>query len=295
MAVNGHLSSGHVVEARDEVDDGGLAGAGRAEQCHCLAWLGHETDILEHRFAPAEVAEVDLLESHLSLEGREFDRVRLLDHLGLDVEDLEDALGRGPRLRDHRHDHPQHQHGEKGHHHVIGEGDQPAHAEMPGNGLIAAEPIDGQKRQIGDEKDEGDCRRHQPPDDDVQIEQVLVGIGITPGLVGLAGEGLDDPHAGQVLLQHRVEIGQPLLNLHEQWPSLAGEESEDAEGERYQHEHDECQLPVGGEQKRYAADHHQDGAEEVDEAHTDEHVHHLDVGRGAGEELAGLGAVVVTE
>jgi len=42
-------------------------------------------------------------------------------------------------------------------------------------------------------------------------------------------------------------------------------------------------------------DHHQDGADELDEAHANERKHHLNVGRGAGEELPGPGAVVVAE
>ena len=62
-AVDGDAPAGHVVEARDQVDQARLARAGRAQDGHRLARLGHEVDGLEHRvLVVAVVAEAHLLE-----------------------------------------------------------------------------------------------------------------------------------------------------------------------------------------------------------------------------------------
>ena len=47
------LSAGVVVEARQQVHQGGLARAGRPEQGHRLSGLAVERDILEHASLPS--------------------------------------------------------------------------------------------------------------------------------------------------------------------------------------------------------------------------------------------------
>ena len=64
VPVDGDAAFGRIVEARQQVDDGGLAGAGGAEQRNRLAGLGFKGDILQHRVAAAEIAEGHVLELH---------------------------------------------------------------------------------------------------------------------------------------------------------------------------------------------------------------------------------------
>ena len=95
VAVDQHLAAGHVVEARDQVDDAALAAAGGAEDGHRLARLGLEADVLEHRFAAAKVAEADIGKLHSALHRRQRHGARLVRHLVVGVQDLVDAIGAG--------------------------------------------------------------------------------------------------------------------------------------------------------------------------------------------------------
>ena len=91
VPVDGDAPFGGIVEARQQVDDGGLARAGGAQQGDRLARLGLEADILQHRLAAAEVAEGDILEAHPALHRRQRDGTRLVGHIALGVQDLKDA------------------------------------------------------------------------------------------------------------------------------------------------------------------------------------------------------------
>ncbi len=92
VAVDGDAAVGGVIEARDQVDDRGLARAGRAQQGDHLAGLGLQRDVVQHLMV-AEVGERDILETDVAFDRGQWDGVRRLLHLGARVEDLEDALG----------------------------------------------------------------------------------------------------------------------------------------------------------------------------------------------------------
>ena len=64
--VDGDGPLGHVVEARQEVDDGRLAAAGGAEKCDHLARGGIDLDVAEHG-AHVVVAEGDVAEADVAL------------------------------------------------------------------------------------------------------------------------------------------------------------------------------------------------------------------------------------
>ena len=104
------VPDGGVVEAGEQLADGGLAGARRADQGHQLARLGGEADIEEHlggdggvedghrlqrgqgHLLGGRVAEVDVVELDAGRTGRDRSGVLLLgDHRG-QVEDLEDPV-----------------------------------------------------------------------------------------------------------------------------------------------------------------------------------------------------------
>ncbi len=61
-AVHQDRAIGDIVEARDQVDDGGFARAGGADEGGGLAGLGGKADIVQHILFSARVAEDDIAE-----------------------------------------------------------------------------------------------------------------------------------------------------------------------------------------------------------------------------------------
>ena len=62
VTVDQHAALGDIVEARQQIDDGRLAAAGRAQQRDGLARLDRERHAAEHRLAALEVAESHVVE-----------------------------------------------------------------------------------------------------------------------------------------------------------------------------------------------------------------------------------------
>ena len=130
---------------------------------------------------------------------------------------------------------------------------------------------------------------------DALVHQVLVGrLELFP-LVGLPGKGLDHPHPGQVLLQHRIEMGQVLLHLSEQRAQPGGKVDKDGHRQGHEDHHDQSQLPVEGKEQDQAADDHDQGRDEHDEPPPHEHLYPVHVAGSSGQQLAGLGPVVVAK
>ncbi len=110
-----------------------------------------------------------------------------------------------------------------------------------------------------------------------------------------AGEGLDHPRPGQVLLQHGVQRRQVLLHAREHGPHAAAEDAKQQQRNGHDGQDQQRQPPVHGEEHRQAAEEHHHGVEHLQEAHAGEAAHHFHVAGGAGHELAGLRPVVVAE
>ena len=127
------------------------------------------------------------------------------------------------------------------------------------------------------------------------LHEVNVLPVIACALVASAHKGLDHAHAGQVLLEHRVQLAQPALHLQEHRLCFGGKEPEYHHRRRHEHQHDQGQLPVGGEQQADAAHDHQRGAHEHPhrEEYQPQDLH--DVAGHAGHQLASLQSVQVRE
>ena len=116
-----------VEQARDERDERGLAGAGRADDRDGLAGLGPERDALEHGVLGAGVGELDIAELDrcrprgTSPTGFVGARERRLAR-----EHLADALGRHGRARDHDRRERGHEHAAEDQADVLHEGEQRA-------------------------------------------------------------------------------------------------------------------------------------------------------------------------
>ena len=99
-AVERHPAGGDVVEARQQADDGGLAGPGRAHERDAPSRLHREADVAEDEVLVL-VGERDVLEGDASAHRRQPGRLRGRHHARLRVEQREDALGGGHgRLQD---------------------------------------------------------------------------------------------------------------------------------------------------------------------------------------------------
>ena len=294
-AVDGDAAGGDVVEARDQVDDRALARPGRADDRQGLGGSGAKAHLAQHRGADPEVAERHPLECQPFAEGRQRGGARLLPHLRLGVQDLEDPLGAGGRLRDRHHDHPQHRDREHGDDQVALERHQLADGEAFRQDLDAAAPGDDHGADVGHREHQRDGQREQAR----HLHHLVVeaaALGLEPLLLApRAGERLDRADADDVLLQAGVERRDLLLDGPEPRPAHLGHVGEEHEHHGHERDHVQGQPPVGREQQREAADQQHQGGDDLDHAGADEGAHHVHVAGGAREELPGLRAVVVAE
>ena len=95
-AVDQHISVGDVVEAGDQVGDGGLAGAGLADQRHGLAGLDGEVDVLQHRLVGL-VGEGDAAQLDAAVDPAHRRGVGGVDDARLGVQQLQHLLAAGHR------------------------------------------------------------------------------------------------------------------------------------------------------------------------------------------------------
>ena len=107
LAVDGDAPAGDVVEARHQVGDGRLAGARRADDAQGLPGTDRERHPAQ-RFRVAilgPVGERNVLEAQFAARQRQCRRARIVGHVRLLVEHLEQPLagGGGARERVHHH------------------------------------------------------------------------------------------------------------------------------------------------------------------------------------------------
>ena len=103
VAVDRDTACRHVVKAWNQIDDGGLAGAGRAEQRDHLTRLGLAGNVVEHAVT-AKIGERNVLETDRSAHGRQRKRAGRVAHFRLRVENLKNARARRRGDRELRHD-----------------------------------------------------------------------------------------------------------------------------------------------------------------------------------------------
>src|SRR5262249_54649303 len=80
-----------VIEASEQVDDRGLAGAARPDDGDDLAGMDLERDVMQDRLFGV-VTKGDVLEFDLATDGGQVDGVRRVDDLRACIQGLEDAL-----------------------------------------------------------------------------------------------------------------------------------------------------------------------------------------------------------
>ncbi len=247
VAVDEDAALYRVVEAGDQLCGGGLAHAGRSDECDHHTRLTLEGDILEDRDAVA-VVEADVVERDSTLDFRERLRVgRILD-LRRRVEDQRHTLGACQRLlqalkkickaRDRCVEEREIEH--KRH--------DVSHGELAAVREVAAEEDDQhrsggrQKLHAGVEQRAGaECAEHRG---DLQETLGLYALS----LVLLLTERLDLVEAGEAVLQLRVELAHRLLRSAEEGADHLGEDHAGDQDQRDRCAGDERQFPVDREE-----------------------------------------------
>ena len=287
-----HEAAARVVQPGEQLGDGALAGTGRTDEGEPLAVRDRQRQVAERRPLGAGVGERHVVGDERA-GGRQVDRVGVLGDVGHGVDQLVQLVQRGGRAlhrvvqlaellhRVEQVGQPQHERGDRADgdrvavHHPPADADDDGHGEHPG-GLDQPE-VQG-----------ADLHRVQ-----VAAVQRLVALVEAPGLLLLAVVRLDDPHAGDALLQ-RAEVLADLLAHVEVGDVAPALEAHGGDGEdRHDDEHGQRQLPADHQHHQDRDDDEQAGADELQQAPLDQLAHALDVGRHPGHEHAGLVAVVV--
>jgi len=197
VPVYGDASFGGIVESWDQVHQSRLARSARSDQRDDLARSRRQADLSEYltRLIRVAVVEADVIEPHLALNGREFDRIRIVLHLRRGIQQLEDAFacpqcalelavqpGEAGNRRGDRHG-------------VKQEGDELARRQVARNHLAAADIEDQRDGAVGNEADHRPQRGIEPHALHRYAEQALHCLAVATDLVGLPRERLDDAHA----------------------------------------------------------------------------------------------------
>src|SRR5204862_436120 len=83
-AIHKYPASRHVVEPRDQVDDGRLARSRRPDEAHHLSGLHVERHVLQY-LSHAVIPEEHALEGYSPFHRIQTDRLRRVDHLGFGI------------------------------------------------------------------------------------------------------------------------------------------------------------------------------------------------------------------
>ena len=152
-----------LVEPGDELDQGGLGGAGAADDAHGHAAFDVEINVAEvPLLRVAAVLEGHMVKVHGAVGHRQIRRGGPIGDVWDLVQHLRHALGAGNGPGEHHHDHGHHH---QAHEHLgdIGEeGGQEAHLQFPGLDQGSAVPHDGDDGAVGDEHHNGHVHYHEP-------------------------------------------------------------------------------------------------------------------------------------
>ena len=227
----------------------------------------------------------------MAVAGRQRRRVLGHGHLRRAVEDLEDPRARRDRPLGHAEEHAERPHGRDQHEHVGVEGGEGTEAERAVDHLAAADEQDRRQPEVGEEADQRLVEGLQPRRVHRLVEDPPHAVAKTAELALLAGEGLHHPHAGDVLLRLRRELGDALLDLLQRRtrpaPVAGGDEHDEGDGPQ----RDPREQGIEDEHRHGAEQQGQAGLQQEHQPVAQEEPHGLQVHRRARHELAGLLAV----
>ena len=242
-----------VVEAGQEVQEGGFAGAGGAHQGHHFAPAHGEVDVVED-VLPAVVGEAYPRIADLPSQGGQGRGPGGVFNLRLPVHEAEDPHRRGQAFLDDVLDGAQALDGLVEHEEGGQKGEKgPGGGGAPDDGIAAVKNNPGHSQGA----QELHHRRGELPGG-VQLhadaEVVPVGPGEAPLLVGFPGEGLDDALADEGLLEHGVEVGVGHLGRLGDAADAFAQMNDDEDRQREDHHGHEGQAPLPVKNHRGEAD-----------------------------------------
>ena len=293
MTVDAHRAARHVVEARQQPRRGRLAAAGATDDRDRLARPEVQVEVVEHRRAVG-VLERHVVEVHVAAALDEVDRARAIDHVGLLVEHLVDALRRRRRALTHHQDHAELAERRLQHQHVGVERDDVADRRLPVDGEVPAVEEHDRLAEAGQVLEQ---RRPLGPDVGVLHVRPLGAhrrAGQVLQLLVLGRERLHHAHAVDVLVDDGGDVGEARLDEPRHREHLLPHAHADDVDERHRRHRDQRERHVDREHLRERED--RDAALHEDRRREREvHLHRADVGVRTRDELARLHAVVERE
>ena len=292
-AVDPHVTGVHVVEAREEPRNRGLAGSRRADERDRLAAFDEKVETVEHRRA-ASVTEGHPLEADRARAVGQRAGVRRIVDGGIGREDRIDTTGGGGRAGKLTHEHPDHAQRPDEHEDEEVRGDDVADGQLVVEHLMPAVPQDADEAEGRQQVDEGHevraqaCLVHRAVVD-------TVGLRREPGpLHALDPEALDHTHARDTFLDDSREVRQLLLELHADRVHAVVEPGggEVEQGQETEREQRESRTP---QQQNHGDRDHLDGARDRQRHEQHDVVYLLNIGVRVGHQLAGLRLVVERE
>src|SRR5674476_181680 len=266
-----------VVQARDQVHQGRLAGARRADDRRHRARTDVEREVTQDRVLGARVGERDVGEPYVTDRGDLHDRVLRRYDGGVGVEDLHDALRADGRTRHHDDHHRGHHHAHEDLHQVGDERGHLADLDVAGIDLLRAHPQHGDGRHVEDHHDDREHRGYRAADREGGLGDVAVRDGEAVTLVRLADERPYNPDAGDLLPQYPVNGVDPLLHGREDRTHERHERPDDSAQDDDRDEDDPRHCQVGTERHDDAADHRDRRAQDHDAGHQHQLLYLLDV------------------
>ena len=254
-----------------------------------------ERDATQHRVAAPEIAERHVVELHVTADAAERFRVRPVFDLISGVENLEDPLGGGGRLRHQVDDEAELTHRQEHVGQVEAELLPFADGERPSDDLPATEVQHRGLPEIGDQEHDGKQERERPRHLQLLGQQCVGGAAEAHLFLWLAAESAHHLESGDVLLQDRVERTDAHLDGHEERLRDRAEEQEHAKCDGQDGQDDQGEGRIAEPQHEQRGDQQDERLEREDQALADEEAHFLDVVRGADHQLAGLGAIQIAE
>src|SRR3990172_8980376 len=205
MTIDGHPALAGVVKARQQVDDGGLAGAGGTQQRHSLPGFGGEADLIEHRLAAAKIAKSDILEAHPARDDWQGLCPGFVAHLVFGVEDFEYAPRGGSCLPELGDDKAKLGKWQENVHQVQTEFLPYTQAQGSVQDLLTAEIQGGSLPQVGDQEYQWEQEGEQARQLDLLVHQRSGRLLEFCLLALFAVECFNQLNPRQVFLQQRIE------------------------------------------------------------------------------------------
>ena len=291
-AVDGDGSLVDIVEAVEQVGDGGLARARGADEGDLLTRVGIEADVLQHGLT-GQVTEGHVLQHHLAPQIVDGDGIGTVGGLGGLIHNSEHPLGARQGGEDGGHLHGDVVDGEGELAGIVAEQGQAAHVKARVEAEQATHARRGGKGQVGEVVHDGAHNAAEEVGLELLVAHVVVqGLELLHANV-LVVEHLDHLGARDGLLDVAVHRAQRGLLGHVVLGGALGNEAAAKEVEGHEEDGDEGEDPVG-------VHHHDEGAHQRHRARdqagdgvVDHHVHRVDIVGKAGHELArGMGVKV---